>query len=208
LRSSGHKLKIGILPKNSKLDGNLSKYSNWQLMKKNCDASPAPKGFETQVSIMLSADGKELRIGAICNDANIKHIKAHCVKADDFSIFRDDVLEVYVNTPTHRYSKIVVNTNGKIYDETRDSETVAKATLPILWSPGCRAVIKKEATRWLAEIAIPTNDFGNKQPWGIQVGRTCFTARPPVTLSIAPTGGIYAKQDKWARGTFDNSNIQ
>jgi hypothetical protein len=79
---------------------------------------------------------------------------------------------------------------------------VERDTLPILWNPGIKAVVKKFDDRWTVEIMIPTKDFGNigptkDFPWGIQVGRTRFTGGEMECWAIAPTNGAYATLNKW-----------
>ncbi|MCU0979382.1 MAG: hypothetical protein MUF25_09475 [Pirellulaceae bacterium] len=107
-----------------------------------------------------------------------------------------------MNTPPRSYFKIVVNPNGAIWDESTDVAIIEHATLPILWNPGTKAVVKKEDDRWTVEIMIPMKDFGEigpseTYPWGIQVGRTRFTGGLAESWSIAPTGGPYATLNRW-----------
>jgi hypothetical protein len=132
----------------------------------------------------------------------MSELKADCRANDEAGIFDDDVVEVYVNTPQRSYFKIVVNPNGAIWDESTDVAIIERTTLPILWNPGTKAVVKKEDDRWTVEIMIPMKDFGEigpseTYPWGIQVGRTRFTGGKPESWSIAPTGGPYATLNRW-----------
>ena len=150
----------------------------------------------------MTPDKSALIIGAICNESNMGKLKADCKLNDKFEIFSDDVLEVYINTPERSYFKIVVNPNGAIWDESTDVSIVERDTLPILWNPGTKAVVKKFDDRWTVEIMIPSKDFGNigptkEFPWGIQVGRTRFTGGNAECWAIAPTNGAYATLNRW-----------
>jgi hypothetical protein len=70
-----------------------------------------------------------------------------------------------------------------------------------------KAVVKKYADRWEAEIMIPVKDLGQlgptqEFPWGILVGRTRMLGGGPashVGYSITPTGGAYATLPKWGK---------
>jgi len=144
-----------------------------------------------------------LIVGAICYEIRMDELKADCKINDNFSIFRDDVIEVYVNTPERSYFKIVVNPNGAMWDETTDVAIVDRDTLPILWNPGIKAAVNRSPDRWSVEIMIPTKDFGKlgptkEYPWGIQVGRTRFTGGNQDVWAIAPTsGGPYKTLNRW-----------
>ena len=118
-----------------------------------------------------------------------------------FSIFSDDVIEVYINSPERSYFKIVVNPNGMIWDETTDISIIDRDTLPILWNPGTKAVVKKYNDRWTVELMIPTKDFGKlgptqQYPWGIQIGRTRF-AEGVETWALGTGPGPYATLNQW-----------
>jgi hypothetical protein len=79
---------------------------------------------------------------------------------------------------------------------------IERDTLPLLWNPGVTAGVKKYPDRWVAEILIPTKDFGQlgptkEYPWGIQVGRTRFAGGTKETWALARTDGPYATLNHW-----------
>ena len=187
------------------IDGDMSKYRHgWLQLRDNKTGEPVPKGAAaTTAALYMTRDKSALIVAAICPESKMPALKADCRVNDDPAIFDDDVVEVYVNTPQRSYFKIVVNPNGAIWDESTDVSIVERDTLPILWNPGTRALVKKHDDRWTVEIVIPTKDFGDigpseTYPWGIQVGRTRFTGGRPETWAIAPTGGRYATLNRWA----------
>ena len=186
------------------LDGDVSKYPyGWMSLRDNRTGEPAPKNTApTRAAICMTRDKSALIVAVICPESKLSEIKADCRADDEASIFDDDVVEVYVNTPQRSYFKIVVNSNGAIWDESTDVAIIERTTLPILWNPGTKAVVNQEDDRWTVEIMIPLKDFGEigpseTYPWGIQVGRTRFTGGKPESWSIAPTGGPYATLNRW-----------
>ena len=186
------------------LDGEIGKYRHgWTDMRNNKTGEPTPRGTPpTRAAIYMTRDKSALIVAVVCPETRMHELRAGCRANDDPSIFDDDVVEVYINTPLRSYFKIAVNPNGAIWDESTDVTIIQRATLPILWNPGTKAMVKKYDDRWTVEIMIPTQDFGaigpsQTYPWGIQVGRTRFTGGEPESWSIAPTGGPYATLNRW-----------
>lgn len=186
------------------LDGDVSKYRyGWTSLRDNRTDEPAPRNTApTRAALSMTRDKSALIVAVICPESSMSELKADCRANDEASIFADDVVEVYVNTPQRSYFKIVVNPNGAVWDESTDVAVIERTTLPILWNPGTRAAVRKEADRWTVEILIPMQDFGEigpseTYPWGIQVGRTRFTGGADESWSLAPTGGPYATLNRW-----------
>ncbi len=203
LKRKGPDFRLYTAPENFKIDGKLSEYKNgWTVMREMATAEKPAKNL-TKVVFAITPDKSVLIIGVECFESNMNKLKAYCKRHDDFSIFEDDVVEIYLNTPEHSYFKIVVNSNGAVWDETTDMATIEKETLPILWNPGVKAAIKKYPDRWKAEIMIPTKDFGKlgptkNYPWGVQVGRTRFTGGSPEIWTVAPMErGPYKNTSNW-----------
>jgi len=186
------------------LDGDVSKYRyGWMDLRDNRTGEPARRGMApTRAAIFMTRDRSALIVAVVCPESKMGELKAACRANDDQSIFDDDVIEVYVNTPERSYFKIAVNPNGAIWDECTDAAIIRRTRLPAMWNPGTKAVVKKYDDRWTVEIMIPMKDFGETgpsrtYPWGIQVGRTRLTGGKPETWSIAPTGGPYAAVNRW-----------
>ena len=178
----------------------------WLPMFDNATAAPVKKN-KTEVCLTLSSDRKHFRVIARCWESNMKELVAKCTKKDDSSIFNDDLVEIYIDTPERNYFKICVNPAGTIWDESTDTAIVSRDTLPILWNPGTKAAVKKYSDRWEVEVIIPTADFGKtgptrQYPWGVNVCRTRIAGRDfgrQQNFSIAPTGASYKLQKYWAR---------
>lgn len=204
LKRTGPDFQARMLEKPPTIDGSLDEYEEdaWTNLLNVKDGEPITEN-PTKATIALTPDKSALIIAVDCAEEKMDELKADCVLKDDFSIFQDDVIEVYVNTPQYSYFKIVVNPNGAVWTESTDVAIIDRDTLPILWNPGVEAVVTKHPDRWTCEILIPTGDFGDlgptkEHPWGIQVGRTRFTGGTASGQAIAPTfGGPYRTLNKW-----------
>lgn len=161
----------------------------------------------TYVSVNFQPKSRTLCIGAICYEPDMKSLVATAKQHDDKGVFNDDLLEIYVDSPERSYFKVAVNPNGAIWDESQDIAIINRDTLPVLWSPGVKAIVKKYDDRWEAEVRIPCADLGKlgptkQYPWGLEIGRTRISNlgfSKQKAYSLAPTGGTYKIQSKWAR---------
>jgi len=184
------------------IDGELSEYKYGWTALRDSVTGETPANNATNV-VLIMGPNKSLIVGAVCHENRMDQLKADCTVNDDASIFQDDVVEIYVNTPERSYFKIVVNPNGAVWTETTDVAIIERDTLPILWNPDLQAVVKKFPDRWTVEVMIPSDDLGKigpskTYPWGIQVGRTRFTGGHPTSWAIAPTsGGPYRTLNRW-----------
>lgn len=204
LKRTGPWVRAYTAPTPLEIDGNLNEYRyGWATLRELTTGETPRKNF-TRAVITLTPDRKMLVVGAVCYENRMDDMKADCTTNDDFSVFHDDVVEVYFNTPQRSYFKIVVNPNNAVWTESTDVAIIDRDTLPILWNPAVESVVKKYDDRWVVEIKIPTDDFGElgptkTYPWGIQVGRTRFTGGHGTAWCIAPTsGGPYRTLNKWA----------
>ena len=203
LKRTGPWFRAYTTPTPVMIDGDLSEYRYGWTTLRDWTTGDMPEKNVTRVVLAMTPDKKALIVGAVCYENRMGQLKADCKVKDDFSIFRDDVVEVYLNSPERSYFKVVVNPNGAIWDESTDVAIIDRDTLPILWNPGVKAVVKKFPDRWTVEILIPTNDFGKLGPtktfpWGIQVGRSRFTGGHTQPWAIAPTsGGPYRRLNRW-----------
>jgi hypothetical protein len=201
MKRTGPTFEGGITHQTPNIDGDLEKpfwrgereqYVPWYPMV-DLVTGQGPDKNRTSVSFRLTGDRKNLVIGVVCHEGKMSQLRAKTTGRDDFGIFSDDVVEVYIETPERSFFKIVVNSNGAVWDETQDVTLVTRDTLPELWNPGVRAAVRKEAKRWTVEILIPTKDFGTlgptkDYPWGINVGRARLAGGSPEAYALSPTG--------------------
>lgn len=199
LERTGPKLKGKLLSPDDKLDGNLDSeaWANgpWYDMRELVSSSPMPDRIRTRVAFRLTSDRTRLVIGVECQEPEMDALKASATKSDDPMIFDDDAIEIYLESPERSHFKIVVNSDGMIFDEGFDNTIVERDTIPVLWNPGVEAIVRKGPGSWSAEISIPTADLGNTQlgpsrghPWGINVCRMRLAGGEVEAFALSPTG--------------------
>ena len=202
LQRKGPAIRAYTIPNGTKVDGDLSKYKyGWQGLYET-GANIQAKMNGTRVSISLSEDRKTLYMAAICYEDKMGNLKEKTKMNDDPSIFEDDGLEIFVDTPERSFFKIVINPNAAIWDESQDVTIVHRYTEPLLWNPGTKAVVKKYDNRWEVEVMVPTEDMGKiwpteQYPWGIQIERTRFAGGTTQSFRLAPGFGRYDNPNQW-----------
>lgn len=203
LQRQGPWIRAYDVPNGTRVDGDLSKYKfGWNSLVESGTDKPR-KVNATKVCVSLSEDRSTLYLAAICREDHMATLKGETRHRDAQSIFNDDVVELYVDSPERSFFKIVVNPNGAIWDESRDVTIIDRDTLPLLWNPGTQAVVKKYDDRWEVEMSVPTKDLGKigptkQYPWGVQVGRTRFADGKNESFRLAPGAGRYDTQTQWA----------
>ncbi len=199
LQRSGPDFRCYVSKDPVSIDGNLDKPfwtsidNSWISMTDLVTGQPVPAQSSTKVSFRMTPDKSALVIGVKCLEPEMDKILAKGKSNDDPDIFNDDVVEIYIETPERSYFKIAVNSNGAVWDESRDSTIVERDTLPLLWAPGIKAAVKKDKDSWSVEIMVPTKDFGSQgpskaSPWGINVCRARLAGGAPEASAISPTG--------------------
>jgi len=186
----------------AKIDGNLDKpiWQNgpWYDMRELVSSHPMADRIRTKVAFRLSPDRTRLLIGVQCAEVEMEKRVAKAAKRDDAAIFGDDAVEIYLESPERSYFKIVVNSEGLIWDESHDSMIVERDTMPVLWNPAIQVATHKTAKSWSAEISIPTADLGNSSlgpasghHWGINVCRARWVTGAIEAFAISPTGELF-----------------
>lgn len=176
-----------------KLDETIWTYVQMNYPFRDLVTGELPRKNGGSVTFRLVEGGRALLIGIQCEETQMDQIVATAPKNDDYDIFNDDAIEVYLETPERSYFKIAVTTDGKIWDESRDVTIIERDTLPLLWDPGVEAAVHKGDNGWSMELKIPTGDFGvmgpDKQfPWGINVCRTRWASGEMEFYALSPTG--------------------
>jgi len=203
LKRTGPWVRAYKSPETVQVDGDLGEYKYGWTTLRDWTTGESPAKNLTRAVVAMTPDKSALMVGVVCFENRMGELEANCATNDDASIFQDGVVEVYLNTPERSYFKIVVNPNNAVWDESTDVAIIDRDTLPILWDPGVKAAVKKLPDRWTVEILIPTKDFGQlgptrEYPWGIQVGRTRFTAGNKDVWALAPTSGApYRTMNRW-----------
>ncbi len=203
LRRKGPWIRAHTLPDGSQPDGNLAKYAEvWQTLVRSASGE-TPDENATRICVAFSNDRRRLFLAAVCHESQMPRLRADTHIPDVPSIFTDDVIELYLNSPERSFFKIVVNPNGALWDEAQDVTIIDRDTLPLLWNPGTRATVTRHADRWELDLCVPVEDLGatparKDSPWGLQVGRTRLTADADESFRLAPGAGRYDTQTQWA----------
>ncbi len=208
LKRTGPMIRAYSMPDKTEVDGNLGKYKHGWMTMTVARTGEEVRRNSTEAVVSLSKDRSRLFVAVRCHETNMDKLVRKCTAKDDRSIFEDDLVEVYLDTPERSYFKICVNPNGAVWDETTDISIINRDSMGILWNPGVKAVVKTYPDRWEVEMMIPTKDFGklgptSQYPWGINICRTRISTlgfSGQKGYCIAPTGdGGYRNQRCWAR---------
>lgn len=71
---------------------------------------------------------------------------------EDPGIYSDDLIELFLETPTHAYYSIAINSAGALLDiDRREGRNT-------LWSSEAERAVSKDNQGWTLEIRIPTSD--------------------------------------------------
>jgi hypothetical protein len=169
------------------LDGRLDE-SGWnacpEFALRDCITGEATKNA---TKFRVACDEKNLYIGVVCQEPDMKGIKASGTKRDDMNVWLDDAVEVILKTPKHSYYQFAINPNGALVDVDR------KQGMNINWDSGATAVSVKEANSWTLEICMPLKDIEGERstlekPWGLNVGRSRSRDTAAETSIFIPSG--------------------
>lgn len=213
LQRTGPEFRAYITDKPVTLDGKLDEdiwtYVTMNYSMRDLVTGETPRKNGAYASFRLVDNGKNLLIGIRCDETAMDKLTATAKRHDDFDIFNDDVVEIYIETPERSYFKIVVNSDNLVWDESRDVTIIDRDTQAVMWNPGTQSAVHKADDGWSVEIKIPTADFGDLGPdktfpWGINVCRTRLVNGKAELYAISPTGApFYADLTKlgnlWAR---------
>lgn len=191
LKRTGPWVRAYTSPETVQVDGDFSEYKYGWTTLRDWTTGESPAKNLTRAVVAMTPDKSALMVGVVCFENRMGELAANCATNDDVSIFQDDVIEVYLNTPERSYFKIVVNPNNAVWDESTDVAIIDRDTPPILWNPGVKAAVKKLPDRWTVEILIPTKDFGQlgptkEYPWGDPGGAHSFHGREQGRMGPCP----------------------
>ncbi len=202
-RSNTERVHLVLLDSTAKPDGNVAKYHGRPCQMRDLQTGGTVLANATEVRCAMTRDQKYLACFIRCSDMAMDRVKASCRKADDASIWNDDVVEFFVETPERSHFQVVVNSAGVTLEQTTDLDVMGGVMQPLAWGKGVKTFVRKTDSYWDVELWIPTADFGSMKrptreyPWGIQVGRS-FSNPKRRTQAVAPTGGGYIVKTKWA----------
>lgn len=155
-------------------------------------------------NMQIAWDQKNIYIDLRSYEPDMDKLRARATARDSIEppLWDDDVVEFFLAPdpadPDKTYHYIV-NANGAVFDATIAGPGKGENRL---WDGNARISIKKEATRWIAQVAIPWTDLGVTNPQAGQKIRANFyrsrIAVPPLAQSSwAPLqdGPFYSPQN-------------
>lgn len=198
----GQVIRAEVLPNDAQADGDFAKYASAWLPLKDLTTGEAAAQNRTEFTVALTQNKQQLFVAVRCAEANMEGLVETTKVFDTSGIFRDDHVTICVNTPEKNWFEVTVNPAAAVYDECRDLEVINRVALPILWTPGTKAVVKKHTDRWELEVAIPTGEFGHagsspRFPWGINVRRVRRAGGDSEQQALTPPGPSEWAQLAW-----------
>jgi hypothetical protein len=194
LKRTGPDIRVRRMEIPLEIDGDLSKpfwtqhYQQEISWFKNITTGVAPEINSTSAAFRWLPDSS-LAIGITCHEKQMDSLNAKTPASvkDEMSIYNDDNIEVYLETPEGYSAKIVVNPNGSVLDT---CTTPNAADVPGSWNIE-KAAVRKLPDRWTVELKIkgignmPTKAY----PWGVNVCRQRLAGGKFEGYAISPTGG-------------------
>jgi hypothetical protein len=182
------------------------------------DAIPALTGGSTPVqmldrsylaaspatNIQLGWDAKNLYIDLRCYEPDMAKLKALATERDSMNppSWDDDVVEIFLAGDPADPAKCVhyiVNANAAVFDATLDGLGKGQN---FLWNGNAKITAKKEAARWIVQMAVPWADLSIKNPQEGQKLMVSFyrsrqAGQPMVQSSWTPLqdGAFYSPQN-------------
>lgn len=121
-------------------------------------------------NMQVSWDSRHLYVDMRCYEPEMEKLKALATGRDSNqpAVWDDDVVEVFIMPDAAQPelgNHYILNANGALYDSKMQGLGKAENTA---WNGNAGVIVRKEASRWVAQIAIPWSDLGIT---GAQAGR-------------------------------------
>jgi hypothetical protein len=137
---------------------------------------------QKKTSVFVYHDAERLYFGFKCEGDDISRLSARATERDDYPK-EEDRVDVFldVNRDQETYVYIIVNTLGTTFDMRCDSPIAAAWSTE--WNPDVSSATKVHPDHWTAELAIPFEGLGARQPepgdvWGLNVCRGSYSEMP------------------------------
>ena len=163
--------------------------------------------FSRQVPVQTQAralwDDRNLYLAVTCLEPNVKGIKAYSTKRDS-SIWRDDCVEIFLDTNHDRksYTQIILNSKGGIFD--RQSPGDAN------WNGDLTVATKVGTDAWTVEVTIPFQTLGvtpkQGMVWGLNLGRERYAKAKSPLSAWSPTLGKFLVPERFGEVVFGETS--
>lgn len=161
-------------------------------------------------SVVLRWDRERdgLLVGIVCQEPQMHLLEPQIDERDSFSIFDNDVAEIYLEPTGLATFRAAININGAIYDAATDPGVTPTGTA---WNPDWSFAVKTLDDSWQIELFVPRASLADAPgptdaaPWGINVARTRFLSGEPENSAIAPTAGRFFTPSRFGILTIQES---
>ncbi len=138
-------------------------------------------------------DAANLYVGVRCEEPRMKAIKVQ-MKARDDAVWRDDCVELFIDTNLDRtsYYHLAINALGTVWDEQRPGSAD--------WNADVQAAGSRSEDAWTIEVAIPLADIGGAQAgdrWGLNVARERQATGSNELSAWSPTYGKFLVPERF-----------
>ena len=130
--------------------------------------SGADKLAPEQVVMRLLYDQRNLYVGVVCRESNMKKLKT-TARVTDGAFWLDDSIEFFIdaNHDHETYRQFAVTAAGVRYDNAQGDSS---------WNSNFRAAAQRGSDRWSVEVALPLADIKTAAPkpgtlWGFNLCR-------------------------------------
>ena len=153
------------------LDGLLEEDAWRQAATTSAFVSPNNVPVKLRTDAKITRDDRYLYLAFRCQEHETKSIRADCDTHDHRSIFKDDFVEIAVDTDRtrRRYCRLAINAKGVVFDERvvaelgmswRDSHLVSETRRFPEWESGAEVAVARHGDSWTLELRIPLEKLG------------------------------------------------
>ncbi len=129
---------------------------------------------EVHTRFKMLRDAGNLYIGVQCDEPKMAEMVAECTKCDDPNLWRDSVVEIFLNPSGDRihYYHFIINSNGVFYDAAA-KKLGASGSSDAKWNSGMTVKTARNTKGWSLEAQIPLKELKGLDPSGIvgNIGR-------------------------------------
>ncbi|MCX6963608.1 MAG: DUF4838 domain-containing protein [Verrucomicrobia bacterium] len=194
LKRTGPNIQIQTSTDTPVIDGDLDK-PFWRKLQytflplKDIFTGEVPQHVETLVSFRWMNDNSSLIVGIECKEPKMQKLVESCKDADSLGIYKDDNVEIALETASGIRPLIVINSAGVVLDE---CITQRLEDLPNFYKV-TKVAVKKYADRWTAEVQIDAKPISGERPtpflpWGANISRQRMAGSAPEYFMLSPSG--------------------
>ena len=198
LKRTGPTIQIKTSDEKPVIDGDLDKpfwrtNAYYFIPLRDMMTGEVPGHAPANVSFRWLNDNSALVIGVECMEPKMDKLMESCKDADSPGIYKDDMVEIRLETASGTRPVIVVNSAGTVLDECVMINKLSD--LPEFYKVG-KVAVKKYADRWTVELQIDAKPISGARPvpffpWGVNVCRQRMAGNTPEFYMLSPSGSKF-----------------